>query len=115
MYTAPASPLVATVAAQPHSALIVLTGGVDMTGEPALAGVIEALSRSRPDVVVVDLTAVTFVCSTFVNFVSDLHDAVPNAVLILRNPSRMARRLLAVTGLGLVVRMSDDAGIHSDR
>jgi anti-anti-sigma factor len=104
------SPLVVTVVAGPRarSAWIRLVGNVDMHGEPALAYAVECLRPSGPDAVVVDLTAVTFVCSTFVNFVADVHAAVPDASLILHSPSPMTRRLLAVTGLDTLVTMPDD-------
>jgi hypothetical protein len=39
--------------------------------EPALADAVKYLLGSETDAVVVDLSAVTFVCSTFLNFVAD--------------------------------------------
>ena len=104
------SPLAVTIAAPPgaRSVWIRLFGDVDMGGEAALADAVECLLRSRPEVVVIDLIAVTFVCSTFANFVADVHAAVPHAALILCSPSRMARRVLAATGLDTIVIMPDD-------
>jgi hypothetical protein len=64
----------------------------------------------RPDVVVVDLTAVTFVCSTFANFVAAVPAAVPGATLVLHNPSRMTRRVFALTGLDTLVTMPTRSG-----
>lgn len=110
MVAVPTRPFVATVIAEPlaRSAWIRLVGDVDIGVEPALAGAVDRLSRSRHDVVVIDLTAVTFACSTFANFVADLHAAIPDAALILHNPSRMVRRVLLITGLDAVVTMPAD-------
>ena len=104
-----ARPLVVTVVARPRArcAWIRLVGDVDMGGEPALADAVNQLFRSEPDVVVVDLTSVTFVCSTLANFVADVHAAVPDASLFLHGPSRMTRVVLAVSGLDTLVAMSD--------
>jgi hypothetical protein len=90
------SPLVVTVVGGPRarSAWIRLVGDVDMAGAPALADAVGCLFR--PDVVVVDMTAVTFICSTFTHFITAVHAAVPDASLILHNPSEMTRRVLAV-------------------
>jgi anti-anti-sigma factor len=93
-----------------RSARIRLVGDVDMSGKPALIDAVRRLAGSAPDVVVVDMTAVTFVCSTFANFVAEVHDAVPDAALILQGPSPMARRVLAITGLDELVTMPDDVG-----
>jgi len=64
--------------------------------------------RIRFDIVVLDLTAVTFVCSTFANFVAHVHTAVPDASLLLHNPSRMARLVLTTTGLDTIRTGRDD-------
>jgi anti-anti-sigma factor len=104
-------PVVTVVAGRgSRSASIRLVGDMDMLDEPALADAVDCLLDSQPEVVVVDLSAVTFVCSTFANFVADVHAAVPGASLILRHPSRMARRVLAITGLDTLVTIPDDAG-----
>jgi anti-anti-sigma factor len=104
------SPLVVTVIGgpRPRSAWIQLVGDVDIGAKPVLADAVECLCRSGPDVVVLDLTAVNFVCSTFATFVADVHTAVPDASLILHNPSRMTRRVLAVTGRDTLVTMHDN-------
>lgn len=103
-------PLAITINAQPSagSVWIRLVGDVVMGAEPALADAIERVSRSRPVVVVLDLTAVTFVCSTFANFVADVHAAVPDASLLLHKPSQMARLVLAITGLDKIFARPDD-------
>ena len=105
-------PLVVTVDATPlsRSASIRLVGDMDLGDKPALADAVELLLGSEPEVVVFDLSAVTFVCSTLANFVADVHTAVPDASLILCNPSPMARRVLAITGLDTLVTMPDDVG-----
>ena len=82
-----------------RSTWIRIVGDVDLGGEPALADALGSLSRSRPETVVLDLTAVTFVCSVFANFVAAVHDTVPDAVLVMHNPSPMARLVLRLTGL----------------
>ncbi|GAA0931520.1 STAS domain-containing protein [Virgisporangium aurantiacum] len=112
MYQVRSGPLAVTIDAPPGagSARVSLVGDVVMGVEPALADAVARLSRSRPDVVVLDLTAVTFVCSTFANFVADVRTAVPDASLVLHHPSRLARLVLEITGLDPIPTGGDDAG-----
>jgi anti-anti-sigma factor len=76
-----------------------IVGDLDMGGEQALADAIDSLSRLRPATIILDLTAVTFVGSVFAHFVASVHDTVPDALVVLRNPSPMARLVLELTGL----------------
>lgn len=110
VYKARTGPLGITIVTQPatRSVWVSLAGDVVMGTESALADAIEQLSRPRPDVVTLDLTAVTFVCSTFANFVADVHTALPDASILLHDPSRMARLVLAITGLDTVLTRYDD-------
>lgn len=56
----------------------------------------------------VDLTAVTYVGSTFLAFVAALRDTHPESELVLHNPSVLARIVLAATGMDRHVAMGDD-------
>lgn len=81
------------------SALIRLVGGVDLATAPLLDGYAERLRGLVLRCIVVDLTAVTYVGSTFVNFLDTLHRAHPESELILQSPSMLARIVLAATGM----------------
>lgn len=81
------------------SAWIRLVGGVDLATVPALDGYAERLRGLVLRCIVVDLTAVTYVGSTFVNFLDTLHRAHPESQLILQSPSMLARIVLAATGM----------------
>jgi anti-anti-sigma regulatory factor len=90
------------------SAWIRLVGDVDMAVEPALTEAADRLHALTLRLIVIDLTAVTFVCSTFANFLATLHRAHPDAELVLHHASRLARVIVTGTGLGEFVVMSGD-------
>jgi anti-anti-sigma regulatory factor len=104
------TPSIVSIVARPDtsSAWIRLVGEIDMMVEPALAEAADRLNALTLRLIVIDLTAVTFVCSTFANFVAALHRAHPDAEVVLRHPSRMARVIVTGTGLGGFVVMSGD-------
>jgi anti-anti-sigma factor len=102
------TPPVVSIVARPDSpsAWIRLIGDLDMAAEPALASAVKRLNGRPIHFIVVDLTAVTFACSTFANFVAALHRDHPEADLVLHHPSRLVRVILAVTGLDGYVTMN---------
>lgn len=106
------TPPIVSIVARPNapSAWIRLVGDIDMTAEPALATAVDRLNGLPLRFVVVDLTAVTFVCSTLANFLATLHRAHPHAELVLHRPSPMARTIVTVTGLGTIVSTSGRPG-----
>src|SRR5687767_11029571 len=86
------TPPIVSIVARPTtpSAWIRLVGDLDMAAEPALAEATDRLRALTLRLIVIDLTAVTFVCSTFANFLCSLHRAHPAAELVLRHPSSLA-------------------------
>jgi anti-anti-sigma factor len=104
------TPPIVSVVARPDtsSAWIRLVGEIDMAVEPALTEAADRLHALTLRLIVIDLTAVSFVCSTFANFLATLHRAHPDAELVLHHPSRMARVIVTVTGVGEFVVMSGD-------
>jgi anti-anti-sigma regulatory factor len=94
----------------PPSAWIRLTGGVDLATVPSLAGYADRLHGLALRLIVVDLTTVTYVGSTFVNFLVTLRDSHPESQLVLHNPSMLARTVLVATGIDRHVVMS----VHSE-
>jgi anti-anti-sigma regulatory factor len=104
------TPPILSIVARPDtaSAWIRLVGDVDMAVAPALAEAADRLHTLTLRLIAIDLTAVTFVCSTFANFLATLHRAHPDAELVLHHSSRMARLIVTATGLGELVVMSGD-------
>jgi len=99
---------VVSIVARPHipSAWIRLTGDLDMAAEPALADATDRLRALAPRLVVIDLTAVTFVCSTLANFLCALHRVHPEAELVLHRPSPLAALMVRVAALEGTVMMT---------
>lgn len=89
-----------------RSAWIRLVGDIDMMAEPALATATDRLNGLPLRLIVIDLSAVTFVCSTLVNFLTTLHRDHPHAELVLHRPSPMARTIITVTGMDTIVSTS---------
>lgn len=104
------TPPIVSIVAPPDApcAWIRLVGDVDMAVEPALTEAADRLHALTLRLIVIDLTAVTFVCSTFANFLAALHRAHPDAKLVLHHPSPMARVIVTATGLGEFVVSSGD-------
>jgi hypothetical protein len=67
-----------------------------------LADAADRLHALTLRLIVVDLTAVTFVCSTCANFLATLHRAHPDAELVLHHPFRLARLIVTGTGSSVV-------------
>jgi anti-anti-sigma factor len=110
MVSRPGMPLTVSVVAPSDSpsVWVRLVGDVDMVGESALAEAIDRLDRPALRLVVIDLAAVTFACSTLANFLAALHQAHPGAALVLHRASPMVRRIVRVTGVDRFVVMSGD-------
>lgn len=110
MALGPGTPLTVTVVAAPDSpsAWIRLVGDVDMGAEPALAEATDRLGSLTASLMVIDLAAVTFAGATLTHFVDTVHDAHPDAALVLRQPSPLIRRILTVTGQDQFVVMTGD-------
>jgi anti-anti-sigma factor len=104
----PPTPPIISIVARPYppSARIRLVGEIDMAAEPALARAIDRLSAVTLSLIVIDLTAVTFVCSTLINFLCALHRAHPGAELVLHHPSPLAAVIVPLAGMDRTVVMT---------
>ena len=105
----PATPFTVTVVAGPagHTATLRLVGDLDLAAEPTLADTMGWLSVLAPRAIVIDLTSVAFVCSTFANFLAHLHKRLPEAALTVLHPSHQARVIIRVSGLDAFVTVSE--------
>jgi anti-anti-sigma factor len=102
------TPPIVSIVARPEtrSAWVRLIGDLDLAAESALADAVDRLKAQPLRLIVIDLTAVTFACSTLANFLAVLHRAHPDSELVLHHPPRMVRVILALTGLDACVTMS---------
>ena len=109
MFPRPGTPLTVSVVAPPDgsSVWVRLAGDVDMAAEPALAEALDRLDGIGLRLVIIDLAAVTFVCSTFAHFLDALRRAQPHAALLLNHASAMVRLVVRVAGLDSFVVMTD--------
>jgi anti-sigma B factor antagonist len=79
-----------------------VTGEIEPSTAPALLGELQALLfTGAPRELVVDLSGVTFIDSSGLRAVIDIHNQMRDrgGVLVLESPSEKVRRLLEVTGL----------------
>jgi anti-anti-sigma factor len=84
-------------------ALVCLEGVIDPVAKPMLRVVVDQLRAAAPSIVLVDLTEVTFACSTLANFMAQVRDALPSeASLAVCRPSAMTQRVLTLAGVGWV-------------
>lgn len=105
------TPPIVKIVARPHIACVWLrlAGELDMATEPALIEASDWLRASTLRLIVIDLTDVTFVCSTFANFLCALHRAHPGAELVLHHPSPLATVMVTAADLDGVVVMTGAA------
>ncbi|WP_203934925.1 hypothetical protein [Virgisporangium ochraceum] len=64
-----------------------------------MTGIANRLHGLALRLIVVDLTTVTYVGSTFVTFLAALREGHPDSQLVLHNPSMLARTVIAATGM----------------
>jgi anti-anti-sigma factor len=79
-----------------------VSGDIDPSTAPTFAGELQALIfTGAPRELVVDLSGVTFIDSSGLRAVIDVHNLMRDrgGVLVLEDPSEKARRLLEITGL----------------
>jgi anti-anti-sigma factor len=90
---------------RPHipSAWIRLAGDLDMATEHALTEAAHRLRALTLRLIVIDLTAVTFVCSTLANFLCTVHRVHPDSELVLHRPSPLTAVMVTVAGLDGIV------------
>jgi anti-sigma B factor antagonist len=79
-----------------------VSGEIDPATAPRLAGEVQALVfTGAPRELVIDLSGVTFIDSTGLRAVIEIHNLMRDrgGKLVLENPSEKARRILDITGL----------------
>lgn len=100
--------IVVTVSPDQARAVLVLAGDIDMEAWPELTDAIHRLAAAPPDVIVVDLAAVTFVGSILPNFLARLRQAVPATTEVtVSHPTRSARFILRVTDAAQFAKTAD--------
>lgn len=102
---------VITVLAAPDvpTALVRLAGEIDLQASPTLSDVADRLSAIAPSEIVVDLAAVTFACSTLLNFLARVRLTLPGSTaLVVCRPTTNIRRLLDMTDMGQIATLRDD-------
>ena len=100
--------IVVTVSPDQARAVLGLAGDVDTEAWPELTDVIQRLAAAPPDIIVVDLAAVTFVGSVLPNFLARLRQVVPATTeLTVSRPTRSARFILRVTDAAQFAKTAD--------
>lgn len=91
-----------------QAAVVRIIGDVDMTTAPALESAINELRAAAPETVIVDLSGVTFACTTLVRFFARMRTAVGRGTpLMASGASPIVRRILEVTGTNEYITLHD--------
>lgn len=86
-----------------------LDGEVDLASEAALGDATALLHHQAPDVVFIDLAGVSFACSTLINFLARVVNALPHpSALVLCRPTPVTSRLIQLTAVHTVADLRDD-------
>lgn len=93
-----------------------LQGELDVSNVDSLRQVLDGLLERAPQTLVVDLAGLGFAdCAGLSGFLTaHTRLAAQGHQLIMMNAQPVVRRLLAVTGLDTVFRLSDSQGGHED-
>jgi len=94
-------PRAITVTADESGVRVTLIGEIDMTDRPALDGALQDVLSRPPAAVTVDLTLLTFLGSSGMEFLARLYDSIhaEGHTVTLLNPSAMVLRSLDTTGM----------------
>lgn len=85
---------------QARTATLVLVGELDYATAPLLAGRLTTALARRPERVILDLAALTFIDCSGLTPIIRARNRLPQEVpLIMRSPRRRVRSLLALTGV----------------
>ena len=91
------------------AATVRVCGEVDIATVADLQAGLEKAVASRPGRLVVDLAATTFIDAAGIDAIAWARRAVPPACeLVLRNPNRLARTVIEVTGVDSTCRVESD-------
>jgi anti-anti-sigma factor len=91
-----------------RSVRVRVAGDVDMVAKPVLAETVDRLRGLPVRSIVVDVTAVTFACSTLAHFLDAIHTAHPEAALTLHQPSPLIQLIVKVAGLDRIIAMTGE-------
>ena len=91
-------------------------GELDIATAPLLSAVLDTVLARRPWRVEVDLSAVTFLDAYSVSCLDAARHrlAAHRAVLVVRGPSPVARRVLGLTGFDRVVEIAEGTRAEAD-
>ena len=91
------------------AATVRVCGEVDLATVAELRAGLEEAVAGRPGRLVVDLAATTFIDASGMNAIAWARRAVPPACeMVLRNPNRLARMVIEVTGMDRICRVEVD-------
>ncbi|MFI5937572.1 STAS domain-containing protein [Actinoplanes sp. NPDC051494] len=91
------------------SALVCLSGEIDLAASVMLSSVAAHLSAIAPTTVVIDLAGVTFACSALPNFLARLRASLPaGSTMHLCRPTHPIHVVLRVTDMGQIATLRAD-------
>jgi anti-sigma B factor antagonist len=98
--------LVADVREESGTPVICLSGDLDMTSVKQVHAAVEAALGSRPGRVILDASGLTYMDSSGVALMVQV-SRIAREVQV-RNPTRIVRRLLELTGLSEILQITDE-------
>ncbi len=85
---------------EPGVAVVTISGEMDLATAPSMADELDAVRRTAPERLVVDMSAVAFLSSTGISALLKLHNRCRETTTeLVVIPSRFVLRVLTVTGL----------------
>jgi anti-sigma B factor antagonist len=95
---------------------VVLRGELDLAGAPHLEQVLDQLCRDGVPEVALDLSGLDYLCAAGLGVFLGADDQLRAAGgrLILHRPGRLARRILAITGLDTVLTIRPTTSLSLD-
>ena len=92
--------IIVAVTVDQHAVCVVITGDIDMAGEPELASLSRHLAATECASVYIDLDGITFAGSTLINFVFRLASQLPEPIpVILCRPTPFVQHIIELTAL----------------
>ena len=95
------------------TATVTVCGEVDILTAAELQAGLEKAVAARPDRLVVDLAATTFIDCAGMHAIAWARRAVPPACeIVLRSPNRLARMVIELTGMDRTCRIQASKGMR---
>jgi anti-anti-sigma factor len=106
----PATELSVTLDRRGRAAVLAVAGEIDLLSAPEFADVVDAVLAGEPEILVVDLRAVTFFCSAGLQVLAAAHRRLAEGALRVVSDSAVTSGPLKTTGLDTWITIHPTVG-----